>query len=161
MGERFPDYAPDAVHKLTFLQAQVRTDDWPKAMVVGLAEIVAVGGCAAVTDTAAEVPDLVVSWVEVAVKVALPTATPVTTPVDELIVATEVLEDVQVTVDEKLPVPFTDAEHVIVPPTAAVAGQLALTEVMVGGVGTKLVPPPPPQELRTSKIAENTTKGIL
>jgi hypothetical protein len=49
-----------------------------------------------------------------------------------LIVATAELDEVQVTAVAKLPVPVTDAEQVIVPPTPTVLGQLALTEVMVG-----------------------------
>lgn len=39
-----PLHPPDAVHEVAFVLDQVRIEDWPDVIVVGLAEIVTVGG---------------------------------------------------------------------------------------------------------------------
>jgi hypothetical protein len=89
----------------------------------------AIVGGAASTKTVA-VPDLVVSWVLVAVTVTLPAAGgAVKSPAAVMVPA---LAD-QVTTEPKLPVPWTVAAHCAVAPAFTVAGvQVTLTEVIVG-----------------------------
>ncbi len=64
----------------------------------------------------------------------------------------------QVTEVLKLPVPFTVAEHWLVPPEVTVEGeQLTLTEVMVGIFD----PPPLPQAASHRTLSTASDKGIL
>lgn len=111
----------------------------------------------AVTVTLAE-PDLVVSSVDVAVIVAVPAETPVTLP-EELIVATPELEDAQVTVELKLPVPVTVAVHEPDDATVTDDGHVTETAVIVGcaGGGDDDPPPPPPPLQALIKASSDAT----
>jgi hypothetical protein len=65
----------------------------------------------------------------------------------------------QVTEVLKLPVPFTVAEHWLVPPEVTVVGeQLTLTEVMVVLLDP---PPPPPQAASHRTLSTASNKEIL
>ena len=93
--------------------------------------------CAGFTVTVAA-PDLLVSWVEVAVIVTCSVVTPpegaVNKPELEMVPALAV----QVTPELKFPVPITVAEHWLVCPYRMVEGeQVTVTEVIVDD------PPPP------------------
>src|ERR1039458_6279453 len=97
--------------------------------------------CTGFTVTVA-VPDLLVSWVEVAVIVTWSDVTPpdgaVNKPEAEIVPA---LGGAHVTPELKFPVPVTVAEHWLVWPYWMVEGeQLTLTDVIV--VGGTLLPPP-------------------
>jgi len=105
-------------------------------------------------------PDLLVSWADVAVTVTVPAVAGAVNIPEELIVP--VLAD-HVTDELKLPVPETVAVHCKVCPVCTeVEIQETETEVMVGAAGVEAVlepPPPPPQDVVAS-VAKASVRAI-